>query len=105
VVEVEGERFEEGTEYIQVTHGERTTFKIDRMEELREVRMHCTLSGMFAHWRLTEAQGSTFVDVTFGMEPTGMRWAVYDKVLGRRVIRRWLTESIESLRNTLAAVA
>jgi hypothetical protein len=27
-------------------------FLIDRMEERREIRMHCTISGMFVHWQL-----------------------------------------------------
>jgi uncharacterized protein YndB with AHSA1/START domain len=103
VTEVDGERFEEGTEYLQVTHGDRTTFKIDKLERLHEVRTHCTLSGVFAHWRLTPAQGGTFLDVTFGIEPTNLRWAVYEKVRGRRLLKRWMNDSIESLRNVLAA--
>ena len=107
VLEVDGERFEEGSEYIQVTHGEfgrdyRTTFVIDRMEELRELRMHCTLSGTYAHWRLTEAQGETFVDVTFGRDPVNLGWSVYDKMLGRRLFRRWLAASVAALREQVA---
>ncbi len=108
VIEVDGERFEEGSEYVQVTQGElgrdlRTTFVIDRMREMREVRMHCTLSGTFAHWRMTDAQGDTFLEVTFGMEPTKLRWSIYDKVAGRRLSRRWLAASLASLREHLAA--
>jgi hypothetical protein len=107
VIEVDGERFEEGSEYVQVTHGSfgrdwRTAWEIDRMQELREVRMHCTLSGAFAHWRMTEAQGGTFLDVTFGMEPKRLGWSIYDRVAGRRASRRWLAESLASLRRHLA---
>ena len=37
--------------------------KIDRLEDLREIRMRCTKTGTYAHWTLTEARGNTFVDV------------------------------------------
>jgi uncharacterized protein YndB with AHSA1/START domain len=65
VFEVQGERFEEGTEFIQISRQplvgrDEAHFLIDEMDELREIRMHCTISGMFAHWQLTEAQGGTF---------------------------------------------
>ena len=34
--------------------------------------MHCSSSGTFAHWQLTAAQGGTFVEVAFGMEPSSL---------------------------------
>jgi uncharacterized protein YndB with AHSA1/START domain len=47
VFEIQGERFEEGAEFVQVSRqplfGRREAhFRIDRMDELREIRMHCT---------------------------------------------------------------
>jgi hypothetical protein len=71
---------------------------IDGMEELREIRMHCTISGMLVRWRLTEAQGGTFVDAEFGMDPVRPRDRVLDLAVGRRFFRRWLDEAIEGLR-------
>ena len=101
VLEVDGERFEEGAEYVQVTDAGgkvETTFEIDRMESLREIRMHCTLTGTYAHWRLTEAQGETFVDLSLGMEPIRLRDRVFNVVTGRRFFRKWATESLAALK-------
>ena len=78
VLEVEGERFDEGAEFVQVSemplggHGE-VHVLIDRRDDLRELRMHCTISGMFVHWQLTDAQGGTFLNAQFGMEPIRTR--------------------------------
>ena len=102
VLEVDGERFEEGEEYVQVTDDPggkiETTFQIDRMESLREIRMHCTLTGTYAHWRLTEAQGETFVDLSFGMDPIRRRDRLFDVVTGKRFFRKWATESLSALK-------
>src|SRR5437773_1500356 len=68
VIEVRGERFEEGDEWVQVTkdpmgsQGE-TNFLMERRDDLREIRMSCQLTGTYAHWSLTPAQGGTFVDL------------------------------------------
>src|SRR5919204_6970412 len=63
VIEVRGERFEEGDEYVQVTDtggSTESSFLLERREDLREIRMSCQLTGMYAHWSLTPAQGGTF---------------------------------------------
>jgi hypothetical protein len=31
-------------------------FLIDHKDDLREIRMHRTISGMFIHWQLTDAR-------------------------------------------------
>ena len=103
VFEVQGQRFEEGAEFVQVSHQplfgrDEAHFLIDRMDELREIRMHCTLSGMFVHWQLTGARGGTFVSARFGMDPVRRRDHVIDFTIGRRFFRRWLTEAMESLK-------
>jgi hypothetical protein len=73
VVEVNGQRFEEGEEYAQVTKQGRgtieTDFLIERLDNLREIRFACQKTGMYAHWLLTDAQGDTFIDVEMGMQP------------------------------------
>jgi hypothetical protein len=102
VLEVDGERFEEGAEFIQVSRHpmigrDAAHFLIDELDELREIRMHCTISGMFVHWQLTEAQGSTFVNAAFGMDPLRRRDRVVDATVGRRFFRRWLTEAMDGL--------
>jgi uncharacterized protein YndB with AHSA1/START domain len=108
VLEVQGERFEEGVEFVQVSRQpfvgtEEAHFLIDRMDELREIRMHCTISGMFVHWQLIDAQGGTFLNAEFGMEPIRRRDRVIDFTLGRRFFRRWLVEAVDGLKRAARA--
>jgi hypothetical protein len=104
VFEIQGVRFEEGDEFVQVSqqplfgHTE-AHFLLDRMDDLREIRMHCTISGMFVHWQLTEAQGGTFLSAVFGMEPLRRRDRLIDLTVGRRFFSRWLAEAVESLKS------
>jgi ribosome-associated toxin RatA of RatAB toxin-antitoxin module len=103
VFEIQGHRFEEGAEFIQVSHQpligrDEAHFLVDRLDELREIRMHCTVSGMFAHWQLTEARGDTFVHAVFGMDPLRRRDRLIDATMGRRFFSRWLSEAMESLK-------
>lgn len=103
VFEVQGERFEEGAEFVQVSQQpmlgrEEAHFLIDRMEELREIHMHCTISGMFVHWQLTDAQGGTFLDAEFGMDPLRRRDRLIDATIGRPFFRRWLAEATDGLK-------
>ncbi len=101
VIEVDGEEFEEGDEFVQVVRdptGETSSnFLIERREELREIRMSCQLTGTFAHWTLTAAQDGTFVDLEMGMEPTRLRYRLMDATIGQRYFRKWSDESLNAL--------
>lgn len=101
VIEVGGQRFEEGDEYVQVTRnptGEiKTSFLIEHREELREIRMSCQLTGMYAHWRLTSAQDGTFVEIEMGMQPQRLRYRLFDAAMGRSYFRKWSDESLAAL--------
>jgi hypothetical protein len=109
VIEVRGERFEEGDEYVQVTHSPsgdaETNFLLERSENLREIRMSCQLTGMYAHWSLTPAQGGTFVDLEMGMEAKTLGTRVFDVALGRRYFRRWSEQSLTALGEQSCRVA
>lgn len=102
VIEVNGQRFDEGDQYAQVTRsrgGEvRSDFLIERLDDLHEIRFACQRSGMYADWRLTDAQGGTFVDVEMGMQAKSAGDKVFDAVLGRVYFKRWLDASIDALR-------
>ena len=102
VVEVHGERFEEGDEYAQVTKDpggstESTQFLLERKEELREIRMSCQKTGTYAHWLLTEARGGTFVHLEMGMQPKYLGVRLFDVALGKRYFRRWGEQSLQAL--------
>jgi uncharacterized protein YndB with AHSA1/START domain len=106
VIEVNGERIDEGAQYAQVTRSGRgtveTDFLIERLDDLHEIRFACQQTGMYAHWLLTDAQGGTFVDVEMGMQPKSTGDKVFDAVLGRVYFRRWLDQSLDALRRRLA---
>lgn len=103
VIEVRGERFEEGDQYVQVTRDPSGTvesnFLIDRARELREIRMSCQLTGTYAHWLLTPAQGGTFVELEMGMEPKGLGHRLFDLTMGKRYFRSWSEQSLEALQD------
>jgi Polyketide cyclase / dehydrase and lipid transport len=102
VIEVRGERFEEGDSYAQVTETpfgrQETTFLVDQRDEIKQIRMRCLETGMYADWRLTEAQASTFLDVEMGMDPKGVGERVFDAAAGRLYFRRWLQQAIDGLK-------
>jgi hypothetical protein len=101
VVEVRGERFEEGDEYAQVISNPRgnveSTFLLERRDDLREIRMRCSLTGMYADWVLTPAQGGTFVELTMGLDPKRFGDRVFDLALGKLYFRRWSEQSLDAL--------
>ena len=106
VVEVKGQRFEEGDEYAQVTKDpiggkSETNFLLERREDLREIRMSCELTGMYADWLLTSAQGGTFVELEMGIQPKRLGDRIFDKALGNSYFRRWSSQSLEGLRRAL----
>lgn len=102
VIEVRGERFEQGDEYVQVTRDPtgsvQSNFLIERSRDLREIRMSCRLTGTYAHWFLTPAQGGTFVELEMGMEPIRFSDRLFDRTIGNRYFRSWSQQSLDALR-------
>jgi hypothetical protein len=105
VVEVRGERFEEGDEYAQVVKDPlgktESSFLLERRDDLREIRMSCRLTGAYAHWLLTEAQGGTFVELEMGMQPRRIGDRLFDMAVGRSYFRRWSTQSLAALQEAV----
>jgi hypothetical protein len=102
VIEVRGERFEEGDEYAQVTKdpigSSQSNFLLERRDNLREIRMSCRRTGMYANWLLTPAQGGTFVEVELGMEARRLGDRIFDRAAGKSYFRRWTNQSLDGLR-------
>ena len=105
MIEVRGERFDEGSNYAQVTQEPfgktETIMEIERLDDLRQIHMRCTKTGTYAHWLLTEAQGNTFVDVEFGMDPIRVSDWIADKTFATLYFRRWLNESLTGLEDAV----
>ena len=106
IVEVRGQKFDEGSNFAQVTKDPggsiETTMAIDRLDELKTIHLRCTNTGTYSHWVLTEAQGNTFVDVEFGMDPIGVKYKLFDGAFGKIYFRRWLSQSLDSLKSVAA---
>jgi hypothetical protein len=103
VIDVHCDGLEEGCSYRQVYKSPmgvvETEISVERLEGCRELLLHCLDTGTYTRWLLTEAQGGTFVDAEFGLDPHAMRTRVFDLVAGKRYFRRWLEESIDGLRH------
>jgi hypothetical protein len=101
VVEVHCEGLEEGCNYRQLTETPFGTQEldviVDRLEELREMRIRCVNTGTFVDMALTRARGGPFVDARFGMDPLTMKMRVFDVVAGKRFFRRWLEQSLDAM--------
>jgi Polyketide cyclase / dehydrase and lipid transport len=101
VVEVQCEGLEEGCNYRQLTQTpfgvQELDVVVDRLDELREMRIRCVNTGTFVDLALTRASGGTFVDARFGMEPQNARMRVFDVVAGKRYFRRWLEQSLDAM--------
>ncbi len=75
-----------------------TTFVIEDLEDLHEIRLRCLSSGYYTHWLLTEAREGTFADAEIGMDPVSARYRAMDTVIGKRYYRRLLDDALGSLR-------
>jgi hypothetical protein len=61
------------------------------------------MSGYYSHWRLTEAQGETFTDVEFGVEPIGVHGQVARVLMTKHHLRQVADESLDGLRRAAGA--
>jgi hypothetical protein len=76
-----------------------SNFLLERRDDLREIRISCRLTGMYAHWVLTPAQGGTFVEVEMGLEARRLGDRIFDLAAGRVYFRRWTNQSLDGLRD------
>jgi hypothetical protein len=102
VVEVHCEGLEEGCTYRQVTESpfgyQELDVVVDRLDELRELRIRCVNTGTYVDLALTPADAGTFIDARFGMDPTNTKMRIFDAVAGKRYFRNWLEQSLEAMK-------
>ena len=72
-------------------------FVLDRLDDCREISIHCHETGVYTRFVLTEARGGTFVNAEFGVDPKGVGTRVFTAVAGKRYLRRWLAQSLVGL--------
>ncbi len=102
VVHSECEDLEQGCRYRGVVINPRGKqedhlFELEQLAENREVLIRCPDIGTYTRFVLAEAQGGTFVDAEFGIDPKSASMHMVSVVAGRRILRRWLDETIDAL--------
>jgi uncharacterized protein YndB with AHSA1/START domain len=80
-----------------------TTFKVEELDDLREIKLRCQSSGYYSHWKLTEAQGQTFTDVEIGVDPIGFDGRVAQLLMTKNALRKVTDESLDGLRRACGA--
>jgi uncharacterized protein YndB with AHSA1/START domain len=103
VIEVECADIHEGCRYRGVTKGPFGTdaheMLVERLEGFREVSISCDGTGVTTGFVMVEAQGGTFVEGCFSIEPQSIGMKVFGAVAGRRMMRSWLESSLANLKS------
>jgi len=83
-----------------------TTFKVEELHDMHELKMTCQVSGFYAHWLLTEAQSGTFAEVELGIEPLeakpGLRGRAAAVLHTKSFLRRQVEKLLDSLRRAVS---
>jgi hypothetical protein len=102
------EPLEEGGEYIHTSkmlpflNAVDAVWVAERLEDLKEVRFRCTVSGTWAHFKVTPAQAETFVELETGMDPTRLRWRLL-KVTSGSHFKGWILDVLDALPKEVVA--
>jgi uncharacterized protein YndB with AHSA1/START domain len=81
-----------------------TTFRVEELEDMHELKLKCQFSGFYAHWLLTEAQDGTFTEVELGIEPIESRTPrgrLAAALHTKSYLRRQVEKMLDSLRRTV----
>jgi hypothetical protein len=92
----EGDRYVHSAKILPFLEAVEAMWVVEKLDELKEVHFRCTLTGTFARFSLTPAQGNTFVEVESGMDPTALRWRAL-KTVSRSHFRNWVIEVLDAL--------
>jgi hypothetical protein len=71
---------------------------IERLEGCQEISIYCDGTGVTTRFVLTEAQGGTFVEGYFAVEPDSIGMKMIGAIIGRRYMRSWLERSLANLK-------
>ena len=82
-----------------------TTFEVEELDDLREIKLRCQTSVYYSHWLLTEARGNTFAEVELGLEPPNLRAQAFRVTHNKRLLRRMAEGSLDGLRRFLGTRA
>jgi uncharacterized protein YndB with AHSA1/START domain len=81
-----------------------TPFRVEEVDEMRELKMQCQVTGFYSHWLLTEAQGGTFTELELGVEPIEGR-GIQGRAIGtlhtKSFLRRTAEKSLDGVRRAV----
>jgi uncharacterized protein YndB with AHSA1/START domain len=72
----------------------------ERLEDLKEARFRCSMTGTWARFSLTPAQGQTFVEAESGMDPTKLRWRLMNNAF---FLKDWIVKVVDALPKEVVA--
>jgi hypothetical protein len=78
-----------------------TTFQVEALEEMRELKVRCQTTGYYSRWLLTEAQGDTFADVEMGLEPPTLPRQVFRLTHHKGFLRGLTDRALDGLRRAV----
>jgi uncharacterized protein YndB with AHSA1/START domain len=99
-------RVEKGSTFRQTSRGplgmkNTTTFEVEALDDLREIKLRCQTSGYYSHWVLAEARGDTFAEVEYGVEAHGLQQRAIGATITKGALRRYMTDSLDGVRRLL----
>jgi len=77
-----------------------TTFQVEELEDMHELKLRCQMSGFYSHWVLTPAQDGTFTEVELGIEPI-QEPSVKSRVAGALHTKSYLRREVDNLLDAL----
>lgn len=78
-----------------------TTFEVEELHDMHELKMKCQVSGFYAHWLLTPAQEGTFAEVELGIEPLEAKPSLRGRMAGALHTKSFLRRQVEKLLDSL----
>ena len=93
---VEGGEYMRSSRLLPFRDAVESVWVAERLEDLKEARFRCTLSGTWAHFKLTPAQAETFVELETGMDPTRLRWRLVKATSGS-YFKGWILDVLDAL--------
>jgi uncharacterized protein YndB with AHSA1/START domain len=82
-----------------------TTFRVEQLEDMHELKLKCELTGFYAHWVLTPAQSGTFTEVELGIEPIAepsVRGRAAAALHTKSYLRREVDKLLDGLRRVVS---
>jgi uncharacterized protein YndB with AHSA1/START domain len=99
---VEGGEYTRTSKPVPFLDAMESVWVAERLEDLKEARFRCTISGSWARFTLTPAQGETYVELESGIDPTTLRWRLMN-AMGSRFLKDWIVKVLDALPGEVAA--